>query len=499
MNLPGITFGDGLVLTDPIMVSKFATITGHQITFADFALQFVWGSDQDLDGAGLQAVAHINGTTADARFFGNGDDSDAIQRAIDFVAATSEGRGVVLIPAIAGTWTIDTEIVLASGVEIRGVGLPELRMTVSGHVFVAAAAANLSDIRISGLNIDGNNTGRGLVDIGDLGSGAATMQRLVVDHNVVSGQLAAGYFVDCGSLTGATLDDIVVTRNRLFNGASLLRCSAAAAATNIRVTNNHWMVTGSPGAVGTPGMIDITTATEVEISSNYCNFDTASAASTPIAINLQQVDRSVVRDNQCWGGGSEHLFINNCDQLTVQGNQFRNAGSVLGGGAANAAITMSGACKDVIIRDNVCSSDPTFATLRCNYGIDIPVACVDTVVVNNILEDLGTAAGRHQQILAGIRDNGTTTKRWGNKVIQDQYVGQAGISGGAGTYQIAVNGLRTAASDAARNAQYLAHQVTGRAAIAVQVVIDNTTTYPANNQLQIQAGALASADVITVA
>lgn len=460
-----MTFGVGIGLTNSALEAGFATVTGHQITRADFASTFSWGADIDLDGFGVTGQRHLNGTMAWAINFGNGNDSAAIQQAVNFVQSSSPGRGVVFVNALSGgaRWTINSQITLYPGIHIVGIGGPILNKTVGSAIF---AISNVSDGLISGLIVDGNTSSGGLAEGQDVVN--FEVSRCVIGVNGDS------------------------ANTRYMNGPLLKVSTGVAVSRNIRVVDNYChenneiaFVEDANGVVvsrnvlfssrnlsSSQNVIDLFGVTGAVVSDNWIkglgesggSAGPARCISVDAGTLVSVPSRVEITNNFCWGGAGHQIYLNNATYCRVSGNKAINAGETVSPNTWD-SINLDGTTSFCEVFDNVASNRPN--ALGSRYGIYVESTVSDCIVKDNFLENLdaaGTAATRWLCGTAGINvvSGATRIYRHGNIIIEDQYRPDVPwLNHAAANHErFTVNGIRTLAGDAARHNQVLGVRIT---------------------------------------
>lgn len=482
MDIPTQTFVVGAGLTNAALESAFLAVTGHQITRNDFSTTFQPGADIDLDGFGISGQRHLNGVEAWATKFGTGDDADAIQRAVNFVQASSPGRGVVYITPLSGgaRWDIDAKITLYSGISIVGRGRPVLNKNVGSPAF---DVSNTSECVVRGLVVDGNNTSGALVYGTDVSN-------LLVCENVIGGgdgisvgagdalgsRLISGPLVDIGS-GAAVSSNIEVRGNHCYEQNEMVHVEDAL---NVIVVDNR--ITGTTRRTSAE-VIRLAGVYGAVVSGNWVDAraDGVGASSGPsncIALDagtLSSTCRAVeISDNYCIGGAGHQCYVSDSTNVRIVDNTFVNAGESVASNTYDAIhITASsaGGTDGVTIRDNLASnlpesvSPPVGGGGGCRYGIRVESNPVGITIMNNFLENIDTAAATNPAThyvcgTCGISVVSTTRimRRWnwltigGPSGIAAGCVNVAGY--GTGHFAFTIPGLRgkdAAGADANRD------------------------------------------------
>lgn len=444
MNLAGIVWGDGLVLTDDVMSDRTDVITEHQVTYADFAEQFVWNADIDLDGAGIQAAAHFNGTIADARFFGAGDDADAIQRAVDWVAATSEGKGIVLVPALAGQWSIDKTVAVPAGVWIIAGEGAEFSLDFSGYAFTLAAGAD--DVRIQGVILDGNQSSAGgIVTV----AGNSAHLTIVDCHMGLSGSTSTSY---CG---GHLFDGGANTNNhcRLIRcnvyGAGAI-CRSTGSSDDMQVLNCRLEAVGNTTTANIGIQVSNTNHVVIRDCYLYCHH-----ATTPHdrGVYLNNCDYTEFSHTTVMGGRLSSVRLQECDYADFHNNRVLNG--------ATAAVVGDDACVWVDgsdlghYHDNVITGVGALAaTIPINTRYSLMES--DGIIVGSVASSKnsywdnlfawhnfatgGVGTGDYRVVAVFPCLYIANSQHWNNRYFEHQY-GAAALTGGSPTEGITVAGL----------------------------------------------------------
>lgn len=488
MDIRAITFPTAINLTHTHLETEFGVITGHQINRADFAQGFAWGVDIDMSGFGFTGVRHINGNVAFADQFGAGNNSAAIQAAVNWVSGTSPGRGIVYVPALSTAWTFNSTVTVPDGIQIIGLGWPILSKTSSSTMFqLGSGGSGADDVEIAGLVIRGGG------NPGDFVSASSGFSRKIVIHHNIFGDrthtaglrmMGGGYTI---SLGGTSIgEDIFVHDNlgvRHTQLANLLNCN------RVMIHNN----TLYPDTASTDTFAEAISLNDVQnfsvIGNQFINDGGLSPTTNGWSIGIRlrgaspgAASMGEIVENYILGGSSHCLSIeDDSNHITVEGNTFLAAGWPSAGGTGVIAdgINISGNANHIQVRNNV-STRPLDAQLASStsqfhrYGINITAGTVaDVVIEGNFFENIGTVAGTSSATHhvcgnlgalagAGIKITGSPTRVTirNNQVIERHivtYTTDNTDDGGpsAHTEFVTVNGMRIAGTDADRQAQYL--------------------------------------------
>lgn len=438
MDVQNITWGDGLVLTDDIMTDRFGILTGHQITFKDHAENFVWGADQDMDGHGIQAVRHINGTFTDARYFQDGDDDVAIQAALDWISATTEASGIVIIPTRATQYSITTTINVPSNVGIFGMPGAELSVDFNGPVF--NLAANRSYVHIHGIHLDCNaRTGAYLLSTTQHAHNIVVEKCRMGDPEAPTTTFGDAHMVNfAGNATWVQLIDCEV-----YGGGGLFKNGGSG--DQVRIKGCEFDDAGTHASA--TKFIDLLACKDTVIEN--CRVQSYNATSDGF-VNIVYIgslsDRTIVRN--CWFDGCKEEQILVFESVDVEiGNNRCSNGNIDG---SKAIIGIDDDSQRAWVHDNFATCVSSMATTKnAKYGIWIGNGGASppnhVIVENNFLEcliDSSTIPGSNQYycITAGLKDDGVNTYRKGNRFLKDQ-IGRAELAGGAANEDVTVNGF----------------------------------------------------------
>lgn len=447
MDIQNITFGDGLVLTDSILVDRFAQITGHQITRKDFATSFTWASLLDLDGFGAVGVAYINGTIADARHFQDGDDSDSIAAAIAWVAATTEGKGMVYLGP--KTWSLTSTITVSSGIEIVAHKDAVLSLGFNGYAF--SLNANASDIRIDHLTLDGNGNTGGLVDTAGAGQGIEiTNCRIGIEGD------EANSYVDGYLFNGGTnvFKDLLIEGNRMWGGSCLVNLDD----TNHAVIRNNRME--SAGQTTTSVVwIDLDNCDYCEISGNYAWLHDGTS---PLdrAMLMDDCDYNDIRDNHFIGSRLSSVRMTDCAHNELRGNKILNGGTGnQAGDRACLVVRNSGSTGNVIEQNTISGLDAISGTVPINMEHAVVFSDNSTwgssyatknTLRNNLLsmqEDIPVTTGKYRISNTDsvgrpylTHDTNNETNVGGNTICSEMTV-TFSLTGGSPTETVTINGF----------------------------------------------------------
>jgi hypothetical protein len=305
-------------------------VIDHQITRADFATTYTWGTDIDMDGFGMADLRHINGNIVFATQFKNGDDAAAVQAAINWVNATSPGQGAVIIPAISGQWTWDATVDIADGIDIIGVGAPELLKSGGAAMFrLGLGGIGADDVSISGLVVEGAGDG------GDFLTATTASSRIRVFNNTIGigadgNQHIGGYLVN---LTGTNIayNDIMVFNNAMPGSMHL--CVVDAGSTggdNVLIANNYAHTPlASGGGGGSNHFIHIENMDAVVIQGNRCVHDPGGTTTYSPPVHIVWLDTcsyAGISGNYFLGSGDHMVRITDCKNVTIEGNTILGAG-----------------------------------------------------------------------------------------------------------------------------------------------------------------------------
>lgn len=447
MNIPTITWGDGLVLTDPVLVSKIGSITAHQTTFLDFADPFVWGADQDFDGAGLQAVRHINGNwLVDPRLFGSGNDADAIQRAVDWIAATSEGRGTVLIPPLTAAWSIDQTITLADGIWILAHPAAAFSLDFSGYMFTLPS--NTDGVRVENVRLDGNQRASGgLVDA----SAGNTSNVEIFNCEMGLQSAPTTTYVDGRLFQGAANahDNVHLKDCKVFGGGALAVFQGSTS-DNVLI-EQCWLETAGGNASELVGL-NVSNTNDLQIRDCYfwCHDGT-----NPLdrAIFLVGCNRAKVSDCRTYGGRLSAVRIRQSDLVEFSKNYCVNGGT--GNVVGDRFIVWFDECDDCSIHANfITGVDSLSATIpiNCEYALAESDAILVGSVTNNrnVIYDNFFAAHNNAGSLSGAGDFRVdsifairitaSAHHWGNRIFEGQR-GFGSVTAGSPTANVSAPGV----------------------------------------------------------
>jgi hypothetical protein len=179
-----------------------------------------------------------------------------------------------------------------------------------------------------------------------------------------------------------------------------------------------------------------------------------------------------ITNNFIWGGDGDSCRIGGGQGILIQGNTFANAGQKTTI-TTHDAILLTGSTTFCIVRDNFASNFPTTISgggspNGCDYGIRVGSSVADCVIENNFLEmidDAPLASTHFVCTRAGISVDplATNIKRWGNRIIMDQYRMDCPLSSSPGSNQDIWTclGLRNDSTSADRHNQVVGVMVTG--------------------------------------
>jgi hypothetical protein len=460
MDIAAISWGDGLALTDTIMVDAFNTITEHAITRQDLAEGFTWGGDLDLDSSGILTARHLNGVVVWATEFLSGDDTEAIQAALDFLSATTQARGTLIIdPKPSGApWDITGTINVSSGMTIIGHANTVILLQFGGAIFTIADAQ--SNIEFRGIVVDGDGREGEFVSI----TNTVTNVKIRDCQIGIAGDDTSwmnGYFLRATG-TGP-INNVLVEDCQIYNGGGIARvkCSSATHSTDLTFRNNR----ATNFVVGTPAAsrvitYDLEKCSHVEIADDRAyGYIAAGNAGISQWLEVLTCAHFYVHGNHILATQNDLCHL---DQLTfsqISDNTFLNAGF---SGAGHACLDLDN-CDDNVIKNNTasCVNDGVMSILT-DYGIDIDASCAGNVITGNLFELLtnGTGpSGDYMCVIAGLREQATrgtgainANLRTGNIYAIEQMKRQA-IATATATFQVPAMGL-PAAGDTARIAQY---------------------------------------------
>ncbi|MCP4573399.1 MAG: hypothetical protein GY838_13670 [bacterium] len=484
MDVASVTFATGTALTSTALDAGFATLTAHQIVRADFASGFAWGQDVDLDGFGLLNARHINGTVADASKFREGDNSAAIQAAIDFVLDTSASGGIVYIPPTSrvGGWDIDETITVYSNITILGTAgtVFEKATANSNAVFRnnASATAAVSHLEICNLRILADGNSGAVVELGH-GAEFISIHGITVGDGTAA-ECAPDHFVDLDAIgAGDAIEHIRIYDNVVEGPLLKLRSSGNGDFVgHVSVHNNVCNVLATSQAYA----IDISSTnkgTGIRILDNWIHTgDLTSplrvAAATPATLRHTNVQ---LLNNDFAGheAGVYPVVFDGVDGLVMRGNRVM----VDDGAAAGcAAIVWLSDCDAAIVEDNIISGDPgTASGLTADYGVKIDATCDGVRIVNNVFEDVYVATGavisRNYGLKLGayVIDVGAdNVQTWGNHVVeQEEYAVTMGA--GVAVATEAAPGICTTLTDSVRHALYKMRWFTESGAVASSQIV----------------------------
>jgi hypothetical protein len=420
MDLSAIAFGDGLALTSDDLETKINTIVSHQLTRQDWADGFVWGMDVDADGEGIIAASHINGTITDVRHFGGGTDADAIQLAVDWVEATSEGEGYVFLPPVATNYSIDHTINVPTGIALIGHGTV-LQLAFNGYVFTLDASCQ--QVLVSGFKLDAQQK-----SAGGLVYGAGTTSDCRVE-NCLMGIPAA----ETTTYGGAYLFEVngdafrcLVRGNRVGGGGGLFKCGGGE---RNRILDNRFDVPGTHTSA--QNYIDLLSCNECVIGQNVGTFWSGSSTGPERILQMNDCDYVKIHDNYFEGGEQYTVFMTSCEHCEITTNRFLNGNT----DGSLAVMKLDTACDHNRIYGNIISCDGDLSTpSNADYGLWLNGAPApdQNIIHDNIFEDLSSFTGPVGQYVcatAGLKDQGTNTRRWGNHYFQGQrYVGTVTVT-----------------------------------------------------------------------
>lgn len=488
MDLANIVWGDGLVLTDPVMTDRIGRITSHQITKQDFAEQFVWGSDIDLGGYGVQAAKHLNGTIVDARFFGDGDDSDAIQRAIDWLGATDEATGIVYLSALATQWALTATINVPSGIWLVAHPDAEFSLDFNGYMFTLASGA--ADVLIEGIKLDGNGRTGGLVAGVSGNTDRVTIRRCQTGLEPSGG----GSFIN-----GYLFDGATTTHNRLTIEDCIMLGGGAIVNTDfgqdIRILRNR--LPAAATRTSTPKCIDLGNCLRFEITGNVIY---AHDATTPFenAIYLLSSHDGFIRDNYVLGSSHSAVMLDASDRNLIADNEFLNgatAGTLL---VDDVIVLIRNGSDRNHIRGNVITGVNALAggvpinalyALAISNGVGYGTACTANVVENNLFSTMTnslTFVGEYHLAGGAVCWYDASTLNRHNTYFS-AHSGSAAIAGGAATEAITVAGFVGAFGQTVKSVVVTAHGAAAQA-LRVHAMSANTITIGKHDGTNLAAG-----------
>lgn len=467
MDIAPRTFGVGLNLTNTKLEGEFAAITSHQINRVDFATNFSWGIDIDLDGFGLSGLRHINGNVAFARHFLTGNGSAAIQAAIDFVNASSPGSGVVYVTPISDSpivghetdWNMTGTVTVPSGISIVGLGYPVLRKNAASVMFqLGAAGAGADDVTFEGLAIEGNDTAAGFCTGGD--SNRITIRDCIFGVGGTNGvrHMRGAVLTLNDTVSGST--EVQIYDNFLVEQIELCDIETV---TSVRVCDNFVKAPDNTAYVG-GDVIRLLGCTDFIVSGNYIdakpgNTGGGQGAASSISIEPNGGGTGSLRGwivgNFARGGHDHICAVNDTEGLFIEGNTFFNAGQ---GGALNSfdainlTATVAGNTKHVMVRNNIASNAPdtvseTVGQQFTRYGIRLEANVQHSTIVNNFVENIDDAPATSTHWYCGTAGisvaAATGIVRYGNQIIEDQWVQGAKVGGGTSLAEpFTCNGIR---------------------------------------------------------
>ncbi|MCP4573400.1 MAG: hypothetical protein GY838_13675 [bacterium] len=454
MDVAGITFPSGTALTTTTLDAAFATLTAHQIVRPDFASGFAWGQDLDLDGFGLLNARHINSRVVDATQFRAGNNAGAIQAAIDFVN-DGAGKGTVVIPALSGAWTMDAPVSTYSGINIVGVGWPQLNKTHTSDLFIASGT-DANGITVTGLHVTANGNAGSFLHL------LNGCQNIHVIRNLVEGLEGYMVFADADA-SGSSWENVFIQNNSCV--AALLKTRDNVSIGSIgqfMITHN---IVNLDGGATAPGAYVIQ-ANDSAGPGWHISDNTVDGGTVAGFLYLTAGSGAMIANNVFEGGkaGSNAVEIESSSRVRFLNNQVHIAS--VGVAAMTAAVSVTNSDQVYIANNRIgCPANNTqVSTLYCNYGIQLDSNCDSCTITDNFLEDMGTVAGGSRAqtlgvVLAPININSATNlDRHGNRLTEDMYVSwtisndDTASVGPTKEDEEACAGVRAAGTDAARNA-----------------------------------------------
>jgi hypothetical protein len=413
MDLNQIVFGDGLVLTSDGLEDRINPIVSHQITRQDWADGFVWGMEIDVDGEGIIAASHINGRIADAS-----------QLAIDWIEATTDGQGIVYVPALASPWTIDAQITVPTGFWVLGGEGCKLNVTGSLGVFFV-----VDNVRISRFMVDGNNNDVTFVFNNTLGG---IMRNIIVedcrlgDPTDAANSVCRGFLFDMAGGAG----ECQIRNNVLIGGGGLYKTVSLFNGYGNQIYGNRMLDPQSGGYSTVNDVIWTRDDVGLIVRDNHGVFwDAATSGPNNVIRLVTGCTGAKIYDNDFEGGQDTTMVATASTDLQIHDNRFVN-GNTSGGGAI---LDLKAGCDRANVHGNFVTCDAALSSPKnADYslriedtgGADHPEDCVIHDNLFERLEDVATVPGTNPYfaLLAGLRDQGTNTHRWGNTFIQGQRI-----------------------------------------------------------------------------
>lgn len=455
MNLPDITVGDGAVLTGALIEGKFDTVTQHQLTGYDHVDDIPWGGVADFDGGGILALRYLNGTIADSRYFRDGDDADAIQAAINWVAATTEGQGLVYLPPLGTSngYSIDKQIVCATRVSVMGSPGTRLSLDFNGYAFFVGG---MNGITFQDLVLDGNQrtSGVGLVQAGSDCTNIRVLRCTLGEYGNESASRCDGYLLNTGAFDA---EHCVVDDCRCYGGGGFISADGG----DHIVVRNCRFEDPSGGNTQATSIIDLDGCDHVLIEGNYGYLYNAGSADDPDRfIHLDTCEYFTVRGNVTYGAKLATVKTISCVGGSVRGNEFYSGATTAAGG--DDVIVFVDDSSHVQICDNTITGidelDPGLPIAFIysvalsnvtNYGT---VDSTNCVVKNNLFSNLTdsstnppTGEYRNDSNVAGgcSFDSANDHVVHGNTCIQEQYGLNATYSAGSSATAISADGFQS--------------------------------------------------------
>lgn len=426
---------------------------------------------------------------------GNGttDDTAAIQAAID--AAAAGGVGTVVLPHTSGGYATATQPTLKSGVTLRGDGMVTIKATGTSRAYLIATATGATDCGIEGLTLNANALSSSAV----VKLAASTARFRIAGCTLIDASVTVSYGVD---VSGTSCSDIRIERN-LFDGCKHgVRLNSGP----VRV----WIV-GNRIKNWTQRALYITSdatyaVDSVWIEDNYVS-DLASGGSVrqPIAVegNAANLNNRIhIRGNTVIGPNKAYTAADpgTADQISVQNTQdFEVSGNISINGGDMGITIGSGATRGVV-SGNVCRGNDVAGIDLGSTSAASNISLTGNVCMNNGQNRNSDrlAAGR-----AGIRvvlgadltlsgnrcgdDQGTKTQQYGIS-----YKNLAGAT--VGPNRLIGNALGILLNESGNSGVDLFVSAL-RATKTADEVVNNSTTYQADDALYVAVEAGATYDL----
>ena len=482
MDIAAVTFANGQSLTKSSLETPFASITGHQITHQDLAVDFSWGVDLNLDSHGILNARHFNGQVADARYWLDGDDSDAIQAAIDWLSATSAAKGIVFLAPISTGWSIDKTVNVPSGISIIGTPDTILHLDFNGYAFTVAS--NGSAVKFEDFQLHGNQRIGGLVTTVGASSEIAIRRVVMGDPAATTTEYANGYVLFCAGAGNRN----IIEDCQVYGGGGIYKNLTSS--NRDRIVGNRLLDPSQNGMTSAIRVFDVTNCDDMEIADNYCKVWHTSGSGCEEVLHLNLCDRCRIHDNEFWGSTLGQVTVTDSNDNLFQSNKFMNGGTA---GTGRNVMELSGNSDRNVIDGNTIScstlvSEPALA----NYSLSVAAGCDDSVITNNVLEMILNATGPTgplRCVLAGINLNGVPCFRSGNTYFRNQ-IGEASIPNAAPTASVTVTGI--GARTSTRGQQYhtvitLRYNTSGDQTVYLYNILDNAIEVARNGAGNIPA------------